>query len=65
MDEILAFQSVVWDGGDYQDSYLLGETLTVPEQGLTISDVPLEGSTQATYRFTDLYGRSCWTAVIP
>ena len=51
--------------GTYQDSYLLGETLTVPEQGLTISDVPLEGDTQATYRFTDLYGRSCWTAVIP
>ena len=52
-------------GGAYQDSYLLGEALTVPEQGLTISDVPLEGNTQATYRFTDLYGRSCWTAAIP
>ena len=51
--------------GDYQDSYLLGETLTVSEQGLTVSDVPLEGSTRATYRFTDLYGRSCWTAAIP
>ena len=51
--------------GAYQDNYLLGEALTVPEQGLTISDVPLEGATQATYRFTDLYGRSCWTAVIP
>lgn len=52
-------------GGEYQDSYLLGEALTVSEQGLTVSDVPLEGSTQATYRFTDLYGRSCWTAAIP
>ncbi|MBD5085168.1 MAG: peptidase C11 [Clostridiales bacterium] len=51
--------------GEYQDSYLLGEALTVSEQGLTVSDVPLEGSTRATYRFTDLYGRSCWTAVIP
>lgn len=51
--------------GEYQDSYLLGDPLTVPEQGLAISDVPLEGSTRATYRFTDLYGRSCWTAVIP
>ena len=51
--------------GDYQDSYLLGEALTVSEQGLAVSDVPLEGSTRATYRFTDLYGRSCWTAVIP
>ena len=51
--------------GDYQDSYLLGEPLTVPERGLTVSDVPLEGVTRAAYRFTDLYGRSCWTAVIP
>lgn len=52
-------------GGAYQDSYLLGEMLTVPEQGLTVSDVPLDGQTQATYRFTDLYGRHCWTAAIP
>lgn len=51
--------------GEYQDSYLLGEPLTVPEQGLTVSDVPLEGSTKGTYRFTDLYGRSHWTVVIP
>ena len=51
--------------GAYQDSYLLGEALTVSEQGLTVSDVPLEGSTRATYRFTDLYGQSCWTAAIP
>lgn len=51
--------------GTYQDSYLLGEALTVSEQGVTVSDVPLEGRTQATYRFTDLYGGSCWTAPIP
>ena len=51
--------------GDYQDSYLLGEPLTVSEQGITISNVPLEGSTRATYRFTDLYGRIHWTPVIP
>ncbi len=51
--------------GDYQDSYLLGDPLIVSEQGLTISDVPLEGSIRATYRFTDLYGRSCWTEAIP
>lgn len=51
--------------GAYQDSYLLGEVLTVPEQGLTVSDVPLDGQTRATYRFTDLYGRHCWTAAIP
>lgn len=51
--------------GDYQDSYLLGEPLTVTEEDLVITDVPLEGRTQATYRFTDLYGQHYWTPVIP
>lgn len=51
--------------GEYQDSYLLGEPLTVGEEELVISDVPLEGSTRATYRFTDLYDKHYWTPVIP
>ncbi len=51
--------------GDYQDSYLLGEPLTVTDEALVISDVPLEGRTQATYRFTDLYGQHYWTPAIP
>lgn len=51
--------------GQYQDSYLLGEPLTVPEAGLTISDVPLEGSVKATYRFTDLYNQHHWTPSVP
>ena len=51
--------------GDYQDSYRLGEPLTVTEEPLAVSDVLLEGSTQATYRFTDLYGQHYWTPVIP
>ncbi len=51
--------------GDYQDSYLLGEPVTVTDQELLVSDVPLEGSTQATYRFTDLYGQHYWTPAIP
>lgn len=50
--------------GDYQDSYLLGEPLTVTEAELTVSDVPLEGSTQATYCFTDLYNQRHWTPAI-
>ena len=52
-------------GGDYQDSYLLGEALTVTEEELVISDVLLEGRTQAAYRFTDLYSQHYWTPVIP
>ena len=51
--------------GSYQDSYLLGEPVTVSEEGVAVSDVPLTGSVRASYRFTDLYGRSCWSAVIP
>ena len=50
--------------GEYQDSYLLGDPLTV-EGELTVSDVPLEGSVQATYRFTDLYNQHYWTAPVP
>ena len=51
--------------GVYQDSYLLGDPLVVTEEGLTISDVPLNGSTLASYRFTDLYDKHYWTPVIP
>ena len=55
-------------GGDAklnQDSFLLGDPLTVPAEGLTVSDVPLEGDVRATYRFTDLYQQSWWTPSIP
>lgn len=51
--------------GVYQDSYLLGEPVTVTEEELTISDIPLEGSTRASYRFTDLYDKHHWTPVVP
>lgn len=51
--------------GSYQDSYLLGEPVTVTEDGLTISNVPLDGSIRATYRFTDLYSQYHWTPVVP
>ncbi|MEY8389151.1 clostripain-related cysteine peptidase [Oscillospiraceae bacterium 38-13] len=51
--------------GAYQDSYLLGEPLTVSGEGLTISDVPLEGEVRAAYRFTDLYQQSWWTPPLP
>ena len=42
-----------------------GKALTVPEQGLTISDVPLDGATRAVYRFTGLFGQHHWTPVVP
>ncbi len=51
--------------GTYQDSYLLGEPLVVPAEGLTVSDVPLEGEVRAAYRFTDIYQQSWWTPPVP
>ena len=47
------------------DSYLLGEPITVDGEGLTISNVPLEGTVRASYRFTDIYNNQFWTAAIP
>ncbi len=48
--------------GEYLDSYLLGEPLTVTEEALSISNVPLEGGAlQATYLFTDIYNQRYWT----
>ena len=51
--------------GEYQDSYLLGDPVTVGEDGLTVSDVPLDAETRATYRFTDIYNQHYWTAPVP
>ena len=51
--------------GKYQDSYLLGEPVTVGADGLTVGDVPLEGTIRATYRFTDIFQEHHWTPPIP
>ena len=51
--------------GDYQDSYRLGEAITVTEDELTVSDVILTGTTRAAYRFTDMYGQYHWTPTLP
>ena len=64
-DELLFLCDYYGKDGQYQDSYLLGDGLTVGEDGLTIADVPLEGTVRATYRFTDLYNQSYWTQPIP
>ncbi len=47
--------------GQYQDSYKLGEQITV-NGDLLVSDVTLEdNSVLVTYRFTDLYQQHYWT----
>lgn len=52
--------------GAYQDSFRLGDPLTVGDGELSISNVPLEGGpVQATYRFTDIYGQPYWTPILP
>ncbi len=50
--------------GTYQDSYYLGEQMTVDEQ-MTISNVKINGECSATYRITDIYQQHYWTEVIP
>ncbi|MDE6931049.1 MAG: peptidase C11 [Oscillospiraceae bacterium] len=50
--------------GDYQDSYLMGDPLIVTEEELTVGDVPLDGVTRASYRFTDIFGKHHWTPTL-
>ena len=50
--------------GNYQDSYHLGEAMTV-DGDLIVSDVTLpEGDVVVTYRLTDIYDREYWTEAI-
>ncbi len=50
--------------GTYENSYFLGDPMTV-EGELEISNVPLgEGAVRMTYRFTDLYQQHYWTPAI-
>ena len=50
--------------GTYQDSYFLGEPMTVTAE-MEISNVDIGAeSVCATYRFTDLYNQHYWTAPI-
>ncbi len=51
--------------GEYQDSYYLGDTMTVTDN-ITISntDVGEEGHIRIMYKFTDMYNESYWTPTI-
>ena len=50
--------------GKYQDSYYLGEKMTVTEN-MEISNVDVgEGKVKATYRFTDIYNQAYWTPAL-
>ena len=71
-------ESVFWKVGDrldficdyysytgvYEDSYFLGDPMTVTED-MTISYVDLgDGNLRQSYRFTDLYQQSYWTPAL-
>ena len=61
IDFICDFYS--YDGKD-QDSYMMGEKMTV-NGGLKISDVTIpDGSVRLTYRLTDIYNQAYWTETI-
>lgn len=49
--------------GNYNASYTLGTTFTVPEEGFTLRNLALENeNVRATYRLTDIYGNHFWIA---
>ena len=43
---------------------MLGDPLIVTEEELTVGDVPLDGVTLASYRFTDIFGKHHWTPTL-
>ncbi len=50
--------------GDYQDSYYLGEQMTVTDT-MEISNVPVgDGEVLVTYKLTDIYNNSYWTETL-
>ncbi|MBR2276074.1 MAG: peptidase C11, partial [Lachnospiraceae bacterium] len=52
--------------GEYQDSYKLGDPITVSaSDGIVIGNMDIGTSTLATYRLTDIYEQTYWTQVIP
>ncbi len=50
--------------GEYQDSYYLGEPMTVTDN-MEISNTDVGGKTKATYRITDIYNKQYWTPPMP
>ncbi len=50
--------------GVYQDSYYLGEPLTVKGE-LSVSDTVIGSSVRILYRFTDIYQQRYWSEALP
>ncbi len=51
--------------GVYENTYSLGESMTVPESGLAVSNVDVgDGPVLTLYRFTDIYQQHYWTPAL-
>ena len=50
--------------GDYQNSYYLGEPMTVTENMVLSNEDVGEGAVRVTFRFTDLYQQHYWTPAL-
>ena len=50
--------------GEYQDSYFLGEPMTVTDN-MEISNTYVGGDVIGLYRFTDIYNQIYWTPAVP
>lgn len=50
--------------GKYEDSYLLGDPITIGET-IEISNTTFTGNVQVMYRLTDIYCQNYWTPVLP
>ena len=52
--------------GEYQNTYYLGDPLTISAaSGITLGNMDIGKDTRAVYRITDIYDNKYWTQVIP
>ena len=50
--------------GEFRDSYMLGEQMTVTDN-MEISNTYLDSGSLILYRFTDIYDQHYWTPAVP
>jgi hypothetical protein len=63
--DTIDFLAEFWTyAGVYEDSYIIGDPMTVTEN-MTVSDVTIdEGTVRQSYRFTDIYQQHYWTPAL-
>jgi len=63
-DKIQAIADYYTYDKEYVNSFKVGDEIVLKDSNL-ISNVKIDGTTLATYRFTDIYYQNYWTPVIP